>query len=197
MPIQIKTTSPEDVLVSSPLPIVENWPYDFQYIERNSDYWDYLAAYASELHRIDILVDELYEERFVETATSEELEKKAVEVGITRRESETDKELRFRAQLRKAVAASDGTPADIEGILTIAFGEETLSEITVTHAVGRPVTQFNIPQDSLNDIPLIREELQSELERAFPAGYGVELTTTDTWTLGESGEQGLGEGGLT
>lgn len=176
--------------------LVEHWPYDFQYIERDSEFWDYLGAYVSQLHRIDVMIDELYEQRFLESATTTELEKLALEVGITRRENENDEELRFRARLRKAVAASDATPADIEGILTIAFGEDTLSDITVTHASGRPVTQFNIPQPELDDIPLIREEFRQELERAFPAGYGVELTTTETWVLGESGEQGLGEGGL-
>lgn len=176
--------------------LVKRWPYGFQHIGEHDPLFDYLSGYASELQQIDVFIDELYEQRFLESATGHELEKLAGEVGVTRDDGETDESLRYRARLRKAVAASDGTPSDIEVILQIAFSEETLGEINVTHSPGAPVTQFNIPGNEIDNIPISRAEFESELERAFPAGYGVVVARSDTWLLGESGAQGVGNGGL-
>jgi hypothetical protein len=176
--------------------VVDRWPYRFQHIADGDPLWDYLGAFASELHQIDVFIDELYEQRFLETATGRELEKLAAEVGVTRQDGETDTDLRFRARLRKAIAASDGTADDIETIMSIAFEDKDLSNIDVVHSTGAPVTQFRVPQPYLDDIPLTRADFESELVRAFPAGYGVEVATSDTWLLGESGSQGLGQGKL-
>lgn len=176
--------------------VIERWPYQFQYIDSDKPFWKYISAFASELRHIDVFIDELYEQRFLESASGIELEKLALEVGVTRRIQESDEKLRSRAQLRKVVSTSDGTAGDIEGILTITFGEDALDAITVTHLDDRPVTQFTLQQSMIDDIPLSREELVDELERAFPAGYGVDIPTTETWTLGESGAEGIGEGGL-
>lgn len=178
------------------LSLVKRWPYGFQHIGSDDDLYDYLGAYATELQQIDVFIDELYEERFLESATGRELEKLAGEVGVTREEGETDDSLRYRALLRKAVAASSGTPSDIEGILRVAFDEETLDEIGVSHSPGNPVTQFIIPGTKIDAIPISRSRLESELEAAFPAGYGVVVARGDSWLLGESGSQGLGQGGL-
>jgi hypothetical protein len=176
--------------------LIKRWEYDFQEISEGEPFYEYLGAYVTELHQIDVFIDELYEQRFIDTATNRELEKLAASVGITRQANEDDEELRFRAKLRKAVAASDGTPEDIETIMQLAFGEETLEDIEVLHSAGAPVTQFRVPSPSLDDIPLSRADFESEVERAFPAGYGVEIVESDTWLLGESGNQGLGEGAL-
>lgn len=176
--------------------LLERWPYDFQKIRDGDEYYDYLGAYVTELHQIDVFIDELYEQRFIDTATDRELEKLAASVGITRLAGEGDDDLRFRAKLRKAVAASDGTPEDIEVIMALAFGEDELENIEVSKVTGDPVTQFDVPQPALDDIPLTRPEFEDELERAFPAGYGVNVVTGNTWLLGESGSQGIGQGKL-
>lgn len=176
--------------------LVRRWPYDFQHIGNGEPLYDYLSGYAAEFQQIDVFIDELYEQRFMESATDRELEKLVGEVGITRDDGENDNSLRYRGRLRKAIAASDGTPSDIEVILQIAFDEDTLSDISVTHSPGAPVTQFEIPGNEIDNIPISRSEFESELERAFPAGYGVVVTRSDTWLLGESGAQGLGNGGL-
>jgi len=187
MPFTNHTTTPQ---------VVENWPYDFQYIDTDSDHFDYLGVFATEMQHVDVFIDELYEQRFIETATTDELRKLGAEVGVTKRVNETEKEFRFRVQLGKAIAASDGTANDIETIIDIAFSNVNKSNIDVEHAQGLPVIRFAIPQPYLDDIPLTQQELTDRLEDAFPCGFGVEVVTSDTWLLGESGTQGLGEGGL-
>lgn len=176
--------------------LVSNWPYGFQYIDNGDPLWNYLSAYVTEFQEIETQANELYDQRFLDTATGKELEKLAAEVGVIRETGESDDALRFRAQLRKAIAASNGTAEDIKDILILAFGEDTLADIDVTDVSGEPVTSFNLPQESLDDIPLSLSEFESELERAFPAGYGVRVTTSDTWLLGQSGSQGIGQGAL-
>lgn len=176
--------------------LVRNWPYDFQHIETGGEHYDYLSAFSTELGEIDDVINDLYDHRFIESSTGDELEKLGAEVGVTRQDGENDEQLQFRTLLRKSIAASNGTAQDIEQIIEVAFGESALETIEVTHSLGSPVIQFGVPQPILDDIPLARADFEVELNRAFPAGHGVNVVTSDTWLLGESGNQGLGEGGL-
>jgi len=180
--------------------LVDRWPYDFRYIEREEPLFNYLDAYANELRRIDAFLDDLYECRFVESAQGPELAKLAAEVGVTREQGENDESLRFRTQLAKAVASSNGTAEDVRAILALAFGEDALTSITVEHATGAPVVRFVIPQAEIDTIPLTLATFEATLERAFPCGTGVEIVTEDTFAFAEAdgtapaGGAGFGEG---
>lgn len=176
--------------------VIRNWPYAFQEISSGDPLYEYVGAYTTELTAIDDTVEELYNQRFIESATGRELEKIGAEIGITRQSGETDDDFRFRTLLRKVIAASDGTADNIEKVLDVAFGEDALEGISVTAEPSLPVTNFNIPSNYLNDIPMTQTEFEDELERAFPAGHGVNVTEGTVWYLGESGAEGLGQGGL-
>lgn len=176
--------------------IVRNWPYGFAEIGSDSDLYDFLNSFANEYRQIDVFIDELYEQRFLDTATTRELEKLGAEVGITRRAGEDDEELRFRTRVGKAVAASNGTAEDIETILEIAFGADNLENIDVEHVSGDPITRFSVPQPYIDDIPLTRAEFEDELRRAFPCGHEVEVVSSDTFVFGGTGSQGLSQGEL-
>jgi len=181
---------------TSRLDLVENWPYEWQYIDDEDDLVDLLDAFATELQRLDAFVDELYEQRFVETATGVELDKLGAAVGVSRETGESDERYRFRVRLGKAVAASDGTAADVRAILRVAFDAEVRGAIEVAHVDGAPVTRFRVPSTAIDDIPLTTTELEAEIERGFPCSHAVELVTDETFLLSESGSQGLSEGGL-
>ena len=184
----IKLTSTPD--------IVERWPYSFQHIDDTDPQWDYLGAFASELRRIDVFIDELYEQRYAQSATGRELEKIGAPVGVTREANEDDEEFRLRVRMGKAISASDGTAEDIERVLEIAFGSENLDGIEVTHDTGHPVTRFDIPSSTMNTIPLTAQEFETRLEDAFPCGHGVIVVTSDSFVFGSGGAQGLGNGKL-
>jgi hypothetical protein len=177
--------------------LVDNWPYRFQRIPEGEPHWDYLSAYSAEMATLDASINDLYDSRFLESASGRELEKLAAGAGrITRRDGENDDSLRLRAQLRKVAAASDGTAQDIRAILVVAFGADNLEQVKVSHSAGSPVLQFQIPSQYIADLPLSRSEFEDELRRASPCGTDVTVVEDDTWLLGQSGSQGLGQGGL-
>lgn len=176
--------------------IIDEWPYKFQHIDDTDPLYDFLTPFAQEYRQIDVFIDELYEQRFIETATNEELEKIAAGVGIHRRDSEDDDSLRFRTRLRYIAAASDGTAEDILVFMEVSFEDKDLGNINITHDPGHPVLYFEMPQVFIDDIPLTRLEYESELRRAWPVGHDIRVLTSDVWLLGHSGSQGIGNGGL-
>lgn len=176
--------------------VVTAWPYDFQSIQDDDLLYEYLGVYATELSELDADTNELYKQRYLDTATGHELANLGATVGVTREAGESDDRFRFRIKLAKAVAASDGTAEDIRAIFTQAFDEETRDSITFERQADQPVVDVRIPAPGLDDIPLSDTEFETELERAFPCGYGVRVIPSDTFLLGESGDRGIGEGKL-
>jgi len=180
--------------------VVDRWPYGFQAIPDGEPLYEYLSVFSSELKRLNTDIQSLADERFIETATGQELERLGAEVGVTRRGGESDDSLRLRVQIGKAVAASNGTAEDIRTILAIVFDQSDLESITVSHVAGAPVLSFQIPTSLINDIPLTATELEAELREAVPAGSDVTVITDDVFTfVGENDTApsyagGFGEG---
>lgn len=200
--------------------IVDRWPYNFQYISDTGQgtyditgtlnltntvdieagettLWEYLSIFATELGRIDGFINKLYEQRFLETATGRELEKLAAPLGVTRRANEDDEALRYRARLGKLIAASDGTASTFETVISVAFADTDPSNIEVGNVSDAPIINVLVPETQIDQIPITVEETEDLLTRSVPAGHAVRVVTDDTWLLGESGNSGLGEGGLT
>lgn len=187
----ISTTSTRD--------LADNWPYQFQRVEDGDPLYEYLGVYATEIARLDAFIDTLYEQRFIQTATTRELEKLAAAINITRNEGETDEEFRYRVQLRRVQATSNGTAEDIAELLTAAFGSAA-TEIEITLAPSNPILRFTIPQQLITDSPLSQSHLQSIFDEAMPCGTSITLVTEDVFTFVEDGETppgyaaGFGEG---
>lgn len=176
--------------------VANKWPYEFQDLTTGTDINDLLTAFANEYQYFDVIIDDLYENMFLETAVGHELEALAAELGVGRREGETDDTLRYRARLARVVAASNGNAKEIATVVQTTFPGKDISVIDVTHTTGAPVIQFAVPQTYIDDIPLTQTEVETELATAFPCGTNVTLVTSDTFLFGESGSQGLGNGEL-
>lgn len=176
--------------------LIERWPYDFQRIPNGSDQYHYLSAYATELRRIDTFIDELYEQRFIETATGIELEKLAAPLGVTRRAGESDESLRYRARLGKLISASDGTASHFESIVSAAFPGAELTNIEISNVDGAPVIELLVPENVVDSVPISLSETEDLMTLAVPSGHAVRVITDNTWLIGEGGSSGLGEGGL-
>lgn len=189
------------------------WPYEFQQLSnlftpygntygqpyrRTEDaaLLGYLRSYTRYLQRVGRAIHTLYEQRYLDTATGAELAKLSAAVGVTRGPNETDDRFRFRIQLAQAVAVSNGTAEDIKTVLKQVFDKETLSTITFERQRSQPVVDVEIPTAALTEIPVSTGVFEQQLARAFPCGYGVRVITTDSFLLGESGSQGIGEGEL-
>jgi uncharacterized phage protein gp47/JayE len=175
--------------------IQSNWPFERIFIDENEAVYDILVAMEQELDRVDVQADELMEQRFLDTATGLELQKLAGEVGVKRRTNESDESLRYRATLAKAISSSEGTTEEFVEILRLAFSEN-IENISLTTTVDAPQITVEVPGVAIDNSPLTRSELEDELDDAIPAGDTVNLIASDTFVLGESGTQGIGEGEL-
>lgn len=172
-----------DTQTTSVTDIRDRWPYDFQYIDSDDKFGQYLGVFTDELDELNTTLETLYDERFIESATNQQLRKFGGRVGVTRKSNEDDTEFRFRVLLNHVVAASKGTAEDIEAILTVAFGADALSSITIDSVAGDPITRFFIDSGQLSQIPIGRLRFESLLEKAFPCGTGVEIVTEQTFTF--------------
>lgn len=88
--------------------IIENWDHTIQPHHDDSMY-KLLEVISSENNRLDIELDELYDNRFLSTATGNELEKIGDLVGVIRKNNESDVKLRKRIRGAFAAFASDTT----------------------------------------------------------------------------------------
>ncbi len=175
--------------------IIENWPNEIIRPEDGEAVYDILRAIQGELDYIDSETDTLRDERFIDTASGQELEKLASEVGIVQQTGESEEHFRERAMVAKSLSRSDGTLPDIADVLYSLFGEDA-QNISVTTGVGSPSGVIEIPDALFDDIEMSDAELELMLEDAVPTGDTLTVVVGETLKLGETGGRGLGEGKL-
>lgn len=179
--------------------LVEAWPYTFQQTDDGDPLHEYLRVYAQQFSRVDAFIDTIYEQRFIDTATGQELAKIGAATNVSRRNGETDDELRYRIRLERVVGRSNGTANDIVTVLGAAFGSDR-ARITVEPADGEPVLRLFVPQPVLDAVPLSRTALEETLRGGIPAGTGLAIITDDVFAFADPDEQppqfaaGFGEG---
>jgi len=171
--------------------LLDNWPQATTFPEENDPVANVLEATATYMASTNAEIEETYEQRFLQTASDEALERLANEVGIQRQTSELDEHLRMRTLIAKAGTQADGTFDSIERLLQTIFGEK-VSQVSIRTKSGAPTVLIEVPQPLLDEIPLSQNDLATALQDVFPAGTPVTVTTGDTLILGESGSSGLG-----
>lgn len=171
--------------------LLDNWPHETTLPENNDPAANVLEAVGTYMVNSNAEIEEAYEQRFLQTASNQRLEQLAREVGVQRQTAEVDEHLRFRALIQKAGTQADGSFDSIERLCSIIFGDE-VDQISVAAQSGTPVVLFTIPQPLLDEIPLTKPELETELQRVFPASTPVEINTGDVLILGEDGNNGVG-----
>jgi len=197
-----------------------NWPYTGIYVEDDEALYDVIDAIAEELARFDADVQGVSDDRFVQTATGEALDKLAREVNI-RRFTETqqqlgygsssygsavyggfsltgtatlkgsDLSLRTRTLIAKSSKRADGTMDDVARVLSIIF-EDDINGISLEPKADSPVTLFRIPKPVLDSFPLTQSEMETALDALLPLNDPIEIVVGDRFIFGESGNQGLG-----
>lgn len=175
--------------------IEANWPFDHVHPDESEAIYDLLVAAGTELDHLDVQIDSLQQQRFLDTATGGELEKLAAEVGVHKETGESKARFRTRARVGKARSRSTGTLPDFAQLLHVLFGDDA-TECSLSAVTGDPAVRLTVPSVLVDDSPFSASEIESLLEPALPMGDGLVVVTDDTFLLGESGSQGLGEGGL-
>jgi len=172
----------------------DNWPYQRVVPTDDGAVIDILRAIETQLDRLDVEIDDVKQQRRIDTATDRELTKLAGEVGVVRQRGESDERLRFRTQIAKAVTQSNGNIYEVGELLNALFGIDA-QRFTLTAETDTPVVNISIPSDVIDAIPLTITELEAELGEIVPAGDDILITTTDTFAFdGETSGKGFNEG---
>ena len=164
------------------------------YTDQDGAIVEFITVY--ERHHDDLVetVNELYDDRFVESATGRELEKLASEVGLDRQTGESDDRLRFRTQIAKAITRSSGNIYELATLFRILFGEDA-TNITLTPAENQPVVIMNVPDLIVDQIPVSVSVLEDLLSQALPSSDNLEIITGDTFAFdGQTTGGGFNEG---
>lgn len=136
-----------------------------------------LDVVSSENDRIDDVLQDLYDQRFLTDATGQELEKIAFEVGVRRESGETDEELRRRVFSEYAAQSSD---ASYDSFATAALNildtnRDNVDIETPPRSTEKTVTLF-VESSVLDDSPLTNDQITSFLEGSNSAGAAVTLS---------------------
>ena len=174
--------------------IRDNWPYYRVVPTEEGAVYDLLTVLETEYDRVDVQLDELQEQRFIETATGVELDKLASEVGVVRETGESDKRLRFRTKIAKAITRSSGNIYELAQLFNLLFEDDT-TDVTLTPVPDAPVINAEVSDTIIQDTPVTQSELERLLTQALPSGDALQITTKDTFAFdGETTAGGFNEG---
>jgi len=174
--------------------IQDNWPYDRVVPTEEGAVYDLLTVLETEYDRIDVQLDELQEQRFIETATGVELDKLASEVGVVRETGESDKRLRFRTKIAKAITRSSGNIYELAQLFNLLF-KDGATDITLTPVPDAPAINVEVSDIIVQDAPVTQSKLESLLTQALPSGDALQITTKATFAFaGDTDSGGFNEG---
>lgn len=152
-----------------------------------------LRTLVSQLHRLDTEIDDLHDQRFIDSATGRELELLGANVGVEPRTGEPDATFRARVRAGYRIATSDGTfEAIAKAALALLDAGPADIQLEGPPQTNGGVGRVLVPEVLVEESPLSQEEIADELTQAAPVGHRIEVVTDDTLRLGESGDQGLG-----
>jgi hypothetical protein len=163
--------------------IVDNWNHDIP-VQNGDAFYKLLKVVASENKRIDIDIESLYKNRFIGTATGEELEKIGDLVGIVRKNNEEDEKLRTRIRGGFAAKASDTTYKSFTS-LALSILEANAEEVDfVTPPQSNPKTVEVKADGSVLDRTILTEnELIILLNGALSVDAKAKIKNTGTFAF--------------
>lgn len=163
--------------------IVENWDHPIQ--PRESDNLrKLLEVVASENKRLDIELDALYDNRFLDTASGKELEKIADLVGVIRKNDEKDPKFRKRIRGAFAAHASDTTyDSFTSAALSILDTSPDAVEFVTPPDTPPKVIEVQLDSAVFDENPLTENELVTLLNGAVSVDARVRIKQTGTFAF--------------
>ncbi len=163
--------------------LVEKWDNDAVVIRDGELPHHILETLASILDDLDTDIQDVYDTRFINTATDGHLEKIGEQVGVTRLNQQSDEALRIRVESGYARAVSDSTFDTFSRVVLNVFDAES-QEITLEGDDGEPVVIVHVPLSRIEESPLTDSQIAEELTESVPASDGVRVKGTGTFRLG-------------
>lgn len=146
-----------------------------------------LKTAKRQLDRLDIEIDELYEERFVDTANADHLERIAARYDLDRKTDEPDSELRQRIKAAQLVAQSRGTYQDIAKVaLALLDAEPEQINIARPEETGEQGTGIiRVSSTVLDETPFSNSEIARTLSKAAIGGHRIIVEPKDAFRYGD------------
>ena len=166
-------------------------------LNSNPTIYGLLGVFGEETNRLDLDIEHLYDQRFLETATGNELRKLAEEVGLKRRDGESDEHLRKRIIAEYVALRSDTTYDQFAtAVMNITgAGSSQFSIATPPNTVNNKVVEVLLQQTVAENSVLTQDEIADYLNRAVSADARVELTLKGTFGFeGDADNDGFNEG---
>lgn len=178
--------------------VTEEWPLpDAIPLYDGTEPYRFLTVLASELQRLDIEIEEVYDDRFLQTASGEELDKIAALVEATRKSNESDQKFRKRIQAIFTARASDTTYDSVASLVLMLLDADA-STITINRPPTTADTQITVdaPSTVVDDSIFTESEITSLIEDALPAGHSATITKSGTFAFAgdDSNLEGWNEG---
>jgi len=146
-----------------------------------------LKLYKRQMDRLDLEIDEMFEQRLVETATAQHLERIGARYGVQRKTGEDDDKLRLRIKAAQNVAQSRGTYRDIAEIALDIFDTDpskmTLVPPSESGQEGTGIIRTT--GDVIDNSPFTTEEITSILSDGAIAGHRIKVEQEDAFTFGD------------
>lgn len=163
--------------------IIENWDHQIPVTEED-DLYKLLKVVESENRRIDVDLQDLYDNRFVESATGKELEKLGDMVGVVRKTNEVDSKLRKRVKAAYAAKGSDTTYSYFTQFVLDLLETNSDGVSFDTPPQTQPkVVEVNIDGGILNSSVLTKQELVLLFNAALSVDARAEVTSTGTFAF--------------
>lgn len=161
--------------------IVENWDHPID-LHESMNLQKLLEVVTVENQRLDIELDELYDNRFLGTATGAELEKIGDLVGVTRKTDEGDPKLRKRIRGAFAAQASDTTYSSFTSaaLSILEAGPNSVKFITPPDTNAK-IVEVQVDSSVLDQNALTENELVILLNGALSIDARAQITVTGTF----------------
>jgi len=146
-----------------------------------------LKTLKRQLDRLDIEVDALYDERFINTANNDHLERIAARYDLDRKTNEPDSKLRQRTEAARRVAQSRGTYQDVAKVaLALLNADPAEIEMVRPSESGEKGTGIvRVNSNVLDDTPLSNSELITILTEAAIGGHRIVIEEKNAFRYGD------------
>jgi uncharacterized phage protein gp47/JayE len=176
--------------------IVDNWDHPIDASAEDTLH-SLLKVVASENRRLDVELDELYDNRFLQTATGTDLEKIGDLVGVIRKNGEQDPKLRKRIRGAFAAKASDTTyDSFTSATLSILDGSPDTVEFVTPPETNPKVVKVNVDGAVFDENPLTKDELVVLLNGALSIDARAKVNESGTFAFDgdDTSLEGFNEG---
>jgi hypothetical protein len=167
--------------------VLENAPPTGARFEPDTEVARLVETLAAVYYRIDADVDQLRRDRYVETATGVELDRRGRPLGVERPAGEGDDAFRRRALAGRARATSETTFEDFaEACLAVLDADPDQVQLTIDYADELGAVIVEATTTVIEESPFSESQIVEFLEGSLPMSRRVVLRPTDVASWGEA-----------